>query len=417
MLVLNEGVPRSGKSYDAVKSHLLPALKKGRRVYARLNGLRHDHIASYLGVSEASIRELLVLVETKDVRFTFACMQDETGKWCIPDHLKDVLVVIDEVHEFYINERRPLPPEIENFWALLGQNGGDAVIMTQWINRVHSAVRARIEKKQVFQKLSALSLKNRYRVTYYQTLAPGKFEKIGGQTLKYDPAIFPLYHGYAPGADNIAVYESGGRTVWRAIAFKVGVGVVLFVWGGFMFMRFFSPAKKLNASLVQTTSQQPSVVGRVMQPGETLPPAGQLTPQGASKETTVPYSELTSEQRYIMGISDKARIRLAMIAQIGGVDHGWVEWVDTSNSVIETLDLKQLSALGFDVSVHTYGVRLAAKQYVLVATAWPREVPIRDHDARLYDTSGGIRRSSQSTGGAGVVSIANDARATGGLPR
>ncbi|MEB2027395.1 zonular occludens toxin domain-containing protein, partial [Xanthomonas campestris pv. campestris] len=27
MLVFNEGVPRAGKSYDAVKNHILPALK------------------------------------------------------------------------------------------------------------------------------------------------------------------------------------------------------------------------------------------------------------------------------------------------------------------------------------------------------------------------------------------------------
>ncbi|RNK90483.1 hypothetical protein C9400_18860, partial [Xanthomonas vasicola pv. vasculorum] len=34
MLVFNEGVPRAGKSYDAVKHHILPAIKKGRRVFA-----------------------------------------------------------------------------------------------------------------------------------------------------------------------------------------------------------------------------------------------------------------------------------------------------------------------------------------------------------------------------------------------
>ena len=42
MLVFNEGVPRAGKSYDAVKNHILPTLKKGRRVFARLNGLHHE---------------------------------------------------------------------------------------------------------------------------------------------------------------------------------------------------------------------------------------------------------------------------------------------------------------------------------------------------------------------------------------
>ncbi|PDM32949.1 zonular occludens toxin domain-containing protein, partial [Xanthomonas vasicola] len=146
MLVFNEGVPRAGKSYDAVKNHILPALKKGRRVFARLNGLRFDRIAKHLGIAESDVRSLLVLVDTKDVAKLFACTQDESGKWCIPDDFKDALVVIDEVHEFYVNERKPLAPAVENFWALLGQNGGDAVIMTQWINRLHSAVKARIQK-------------------------------------------------------------------------------------------------------------------------------------------------------------------------------------------------------------------------------------------------------------------------------
>ena len=78
------------------------------------------------------------------------------------------------------------------------------------------------------------------------------------------------------------------------------------------------------------------------------------------------YSELSSEQRYVLTLSDKARIRLAALAQVSGVDHGWVEWIDSSNEAIETLDLKQLSALGFEVSVHPYGVRLAARNHVLV---------------------------------------------------
>ncbi|RNK95849.1 zonular occludens toxin domain-containing protein, partial [Xanthomonas vasicola] len=85
-----------------------PALKKGRRVFARLNGLRFDRIAKHLGIAESDVRSLLVLVDTKDVAKLFACTQDESGKWCIPDDFKDALVVIDEVHEFYVNERKPL---------------------------------------------------------------------------------------------------------------------------------------------------------------------------------------------------------------------------------------------------------------------------------------------------------------------
>ncbi len=78
------------------------------------------------------------LAETKDVATTFVCSKHpETGQWCIPDEFKDALVVIDEVHEFYAAQRNQLPEEVENFFALIGQNGGDVLIMTQWINRVH----------------------------------------------------------------------------------------------------------------------------------------------------------------------------------------------------------------------------------------------------------------------------------------
>lgn len=79
MLIFNEGVPRAGKSYDAVKNHILPALKKGRRVYARLNGLRHDRIAKHVGMAESDVQSLLVIVDTKDVVSTFACTQDDTA--------------------------------------------------------------------------------------------------------------------------------------------------------------------------------------------------------------------------------------------------------------------------------------------------------------------------------------------------
>ncbi|WP_425528342.1 hypothetical protein [Xanthomonas oryzae] len=63
------------------------------------------------------------------------------------------------------------------------------------------------------------------------------------------------------------------------------------------------------------------------------------------------------------------------------------------NNVIEELDLTQLRALGYSVSVVTYGVRLSAGKHIMVATAWPWTSLIQEKDARLYnmapDGSGG----------------------------
>ncbi|MBV6871788.1 zonular occludens toxin family protein [Xanthomonas euvesicatoria] len=401
MLVFNEGVPRAGKSYDAVKNHILPAIKKGRRVFARLNGLRHDRIAKHLGMQEKDVHDLLVLVDTKDVAKLFACTQDESGKWCIPDDFKDALVVIDEVHEFYVNERKPLEPAVENFWALLGQNGGDAVIMTQWINRLHSAVKARIEKKNTFQKLTAVGMKSRYRVTYFHTTSPGKFEKVGGQTLKYDPVIFPLYDGYAPGAENTEVYEEGGKNVWAAMAVRAVIFLVVGGVGLYFFASYFNKGKQPPHAVASGPSSTPAV-GQVFKPGELVSAPGQ---QAVAAVVADPLADLTPEQRYVIELAAKGRIRVAAIAQVAGHDRAWLQWIDTSNIVLEQLDLVQLRALGFDATVHPYGVRLVAGKHTVVATAWPWREPVREQDPRLYNTS----PDGKSDGAAGVATAGSDA--------
>lgn len=421
MLIFNEGVPRAGKSYDAVKNHVLPALKKGRTVYARLNGLRHDKIAQHLGMSESDVRAQLLLIDTKDVASTFVCTQDDTGKWCIDDKFKDALVVIDEVHEFYVNERKPLAPPIENFWALLGQNGGDAVIMTQWINRLHSAVKARIERKNTFQKLTAVGMKSKYRVTFFHTTSPGKFEKVGGQTLKYDAAIFPLYDGYAPGAENTEVYEEGGKNVWAAMAVKGVIFLLLAAVGLYFFVGFFRRGDDGKSAGHTPASQASAGVGQVS------PVAGAVRTVEAKPD---PLADLTPEQKYIVQLGERARLRLGMLAQVPSGDRAWIQWVSTeSNEVVEQLEMAQIRALGFRVTVESYGVRIAAKRHTMIATAWPYTQPIREREARLYNLSpdgaaaapapASVASGSGGGGGAypnGSFSIAVGNRAMGTFP-
>ncbi|KAB1128555.1 zonular occludens toxin, partial [Escherichia coli] len=59
MFVFHEGLPRSGKSYEAMVKRIIPALLKGRKVYARLNGINHEKVAEASGLSVERVRELL----------------------------------------------------------------------------------------------------------------------------------------------------------------------------------------------------------------------------------------------------------------------------------------------------------------------------------------------------------------------
>lgn len=419
MLVFNEGVPRAGKSYDAVKNHILPTIKKGRRVFARLNGLNHERIAEYLGMPVDEVHQLLTLVDTKDVAATFACYKDDvTGQWCIPDQFKDSLCVIDEVHEFYVAQRQPLPDAVENFWALLGQNGGDAVIMTQWINRVHQAVRARIERKNVFQKLTAVGMKNRYRVTFFHTTSPGKYERVGGKTEKYDPAIYPLYHGYAVGAENTEVYEEGGTNVWKALALKGGVMGVVGIVGAVAFIGFFLSGGGLVPEEEKAKEKQLHGVTTAAPVDQSTIP--NLPGVPAPKAAPDPLDALTPEQRYVAQLSKANRIRLALTAVFGDRQVGMVEWVDSSNNTVDQLTFDALIALGFRVRVFAYGANISADNYKLVATPWPRQAPRREEDPTLYrldkpDAGTGIATAGSEAGaGVRVVSAQGAVSTAGG---
>lgn len=399
MLVFNEGVPRAGKSYDAVKSHILPALKKGRRVYARLNGLKHDLIAAHLKLTEERVRELLVHVESGDVPTMFVATQDpDTRAWGIPAALKDSLIVIDEIHEFYVAGRGALPPQQEQFFALIGQNGGDVVIMTQSIKRLHAAVRARIERKNVFQKLTVVGKKAQYRVTYWVTTAPDKYEKIGGETKDYDPLIFPLYAGYAEGADNTEVYEGGETTIWKQLLPKIIV-FGLFAAGGIGFLLWFF----LGGGASGMVSEGNQAIGDTKPTGVYQVPAGQMAEGGVWQPEAAPaapapepewqrkqrerdeqLAAMTPGQRYVVDLASKGRVRLAARAVTQGRELIVVEWLDSSGIPIERLTGAGLESLGIELTYTAAGVILRAGNDAIVATGWPAPVVMRETDQKLY---------------------------------
>jgi zona occludens toxin len=394
MIVFNEGVPRAGKFYDVVKNHILPALVAGRHVYARLNGLDVEAIAAYLKLPQTRIEQLLHLVDTESVVSTFAAKKGDGGRWTIPLELRNSLIVIDEVHEFYVQSRAPLPPDQENFFALIGQNGGDVVIITQWIKRVHPAVRARIERKNNFQKLSAVGSDKSYRVTYYQTLGPDKFEKVGGSTERYDAAIYPLYHGYAVGADNVAVYKSGGTTVWRQLAPKLaifgllGVAAVWYLGGFFTGNTSFSDQDKTTLGSIKEGEvwQQSSDVVRSV---EAAPAIKETLDQKQKRERTEALALLTASQRYVVELAARGRVRLAVRVTQAKVDHVILEWIGDNGLPVERLTGVALADMGFKVDSRPFGVLLTAGTESIVATQWPLIRVVREAEAQLYRIDNG----------------------------
>ncbi|MDF4004073.1 zonular occludens toxin domain-containing protein [Luteibacter sp. PPL552] len=395
MLVFNEGVPRSGKSYDAVASHILPAIKARRKVFARLNGLNHEKIAAHLSMDELEVRELLVCVAPGDVVKTFSAIPPVAGVegsvWTIPSELQNALFVIDEVHEFYVAGRAPLPDAVEQFFALHGQNGMDGVIMTQAYKRLHQVIRARIERKNQFQKLTAVGLKGFCRVRYFVTIAPDKYERSGGRVFRYDAKIYPLYLGYAPGATNVEVYDSGSKSVWtRLLVPGALVGILALI---FMpkFFGFFTSSGPKHAPAVYTAPVSPAhsataspVPKRPEYAAEVKTAADQ-----AREHQKYDTSGMPPEVAYVFDMSAQARPRIAAMLtwdETKRVD-GIVEWREDQGHVLESLTFEQLRELGVTVEPKSYGVRIVWKTAVIVATTWPVDMP---GSLNQYDNPAGV---------------------------
>lgn len=362
MLIFNEGVPRAGKSYDAVVTHILPAIKKGRKVFARLNGLDHEKIAGYLGMDADDVRGLLVVLSEEDMPRVHKIVEP------------DSLVVIDECHKYYVQSLKALPADIETFFAEHGQAGMDILLISQWYKRLHAAIRARVERKTIFQKLTALGMQGSYLATYYHTTGPDKFEKVGKAKKKYDPAIFPLYHGYKPDATNTEVYEEGGITVWKTVLPWFIIAGVLALVGGFYYVRYFTgsgskPKPAPVAAAKAPSLSPPSAVAA--RPVTAVPP---VRPPAEAKPK---HSEMPPEVAYVWSLSDQGRARLAaeMIYPDGRYD-GVIQWLGTDqNRVIDSLTVTQLRALGVTVAHRPYGIRLTwgkgKELQTIIVTAWP----------------------------------------------
>ncbi|MBD9368374.1 zonular occludens toxin domain-containing protein [Xanthomonas sp. XNM01] len=414
MLILLEGPPRAGKSYSALKDHILPALRAGRTVYARLNGLDHEKIAAHLQLPQDRVRELLVVVKQEEVVALLTVFGDDPPRFQVKP---DSLIVIDEVQDYYASSRQPLPKEQGAFFAKHGHIGLDVVIMSQAVGAIHSSIRQRVERKNVYAKLNALGKADRYVVRFYSVGdTMGKFEKIGSETHDYDPHIFPLYHGFQPGVENTDAYTEGSRTVWQVIKWPaIGVSIATLV-GVFFLVRFFfvSPIKEGHDVIESQKASAPAMPAKdVSAVSSGSSPIAQAAAPSRKK--------LSPGVRYIVDLTLTARPRY--LGEYQAADHMryLVEFRATQGATLERLDSIQLQGLGFHVERTDYGLVAEAEGETIVFTPWPIDLMFTQSSAqtaRISAASGGspaAAQPTQPTAGAGASTAQAVLISSGGL--
>lgn len=351
MLIFHEGMPRSGKSYAAMKDHIVPALAAGRKVYARLDGLNWPKIAELAGISEERCRELLIEVTEDQVRALVEQSFD-----------KDALIVLDEAQNFWPQDRQPLPAPLAKFITEHGHHGYDVLLMGQVLKDVHKMWVNRVNRKVQFFKKDVVGKENEYKWVMLNGGLDGrgnvKFAEVARGDAGYDPAYFGTYKSHSDGTENKGVYKDERANVFNSAMFRKWLpmfGVVLLLAVGYL-VWFFAGG---GASVKEPA--KPAAVA----PGPAPVAASGVAPVAAAKSVDEPDGD-----DYIKHLSGIGRPRLVSVMGVRRAWDGRIQW-ERDGQLIDGLSFNELSGLGWSVFINTTGtvavLRRGSAQYVVTA--------------------------------------------------
>lgn len=413
MLIFHEGLPGSGKSYEAVVKHIIPALASGREVYAFVEGLDCQKLAAVIGTTEEVIRSLLHYVERDSVRTIDKVVSDNS------------FVVIDELQNFWSSkgDNCSISQDIINFVSEHRHRGLDILAMGQDFRDVHAMWRRRVDRKIHFMNLDALGLSGRYRWTLYKSTAPDKFTQVSGGVQKYDKKYFGTYKSYVSDDTNTGNYRDSRAVIWNSWTFRLVFICLLIVLPLSItyLVRLFNPS---TSSLIKRDSVPVSSTS----PAGHLPPASSVrsVPVSPSPSSTLPKPVDASKPAvpadYVTAFTASGRVRLvSVLSGFNREPYVVVEFRDASYRVLERLDTHMLNSLGWSIQVVSLRLVRLHKlgQPELIATAWPIEPfgELSDRQLEGVRSSGsGSRSAPASSSSSSLVASSTPAPTPSPLP-
>lgn len=224
------GAPGSGKSYEAVVYHVLPALMRGRKVITNLP-LDLDKLASidpgYLPLIEVRDTVGRGLREDGSPARVFSMVEDYKDDWRHPEGFGP-LFIIDECH--FCLPKIGTSRAVDEWFSMHRHFNVDVLLITQSAAKISIAIRDLVQVCYKVRKAHALGKPNHYirRV----------FDGIRGSVISegerpYKPEFFGLYKSHTQG---MAVEEFKPDDVkpflvtfkrWSWVVILVGFAIVI----------------------------------------------------------------------------------------------------------------------------------------------------------------------------------------------
>ena len=364
MIIFHEGLPRSGKSYEACINQILPALQKGRKVYTNIDGINRVKFAEVSGLPLETIIELLHPITEDQIKD----VQNH-----VPD---DCLVLLDELQDYFPAGKATLDEGITKFVTQHGHRGIDIVAMGQDHRDCHMLWKRRIDQLIVFVKRDAIGQPDSYTWTTFKQQR-GKFVKLRSGKGNYDLKYFGLYKSHLDGVKSIDAHQDDRINILKSKAFTFWIPafiVVLFMAIYYLWSFFHSTPVKVPKT--EVTISEPKLVEQTTKPVETIQQQPVIEPPSriASQENEYIEKYLSEYRPRLVALVEcretkcinKKKQEVTIVAS--------VEFVDSSNHVYEKLSIKQIEAFGYTVERTPYGLLLKRGDKRYPVTAFPVEL-------------------------------------------
>lgn len=354
MIIFHEGLPRSGKSYEATKEAIVPALKKRRKVFARINGINHEKFAELAEMTLEECQQLLIHVPESDVTRIHEVVEN------------DSLVVIDELQNFFPSGRQKLSDDMTKFVTEHGHRGLDIICMGQSLADCHNIWRRRTQRKIQFLKLDMVGRAKSYKWTAYQgNMKPDgeiAFTKINSGVKNYDESYYGAYASHQADTENKGNLEDDRLNLFKSGAFKFGIPAALAVgvFAIWYLVGFFSGDQQ---------------VVNVQEPAKPVHTNNQATSQPEQLQVTKKSGPppRPKDWDFIMENSERFKPSITYLSAYNGfVVDALIVWTDDANRVVDQLYKDDLIDLGYKVSAHSYGLKITKGTYSALFRWAPR---------------------------------------------
>lgn len=383
MIIFHEGMPGSGKSFAAMKDHIIPALKAGRHVWARMNGLDHQRIAEVAEIDIETVEDLLHEIPEDKVLETFAVKNDE---WKIPP---DTLVILDELQNFYPQKRNSLDPETTKFVAEHRHRGMDIVAMGQLLKDCHRTWVNRVNRKIQFLNKDVVGKPDEYKWKMFNGHPDSKGQVVFTETTSgasnYDPKYFGTYKSFRDETNNTDRLSDDRANVFKSPVFRKWLpifGVVAIVSLGYIGYLFkgdglVGKPQPPKVKPVKTVIEQD---GKIVSETVTASAAPQVT-QVQTDKTADDWPDVITETM------KTSRPRLAYAFRTAQKTKIEIEFRDPSNQVVESLSHDQIKTLGWSIMVSDdlRMVALNRNGRRIMVTAWPVPNPLGEPSQPLQE--------------------------------